>query len=70
MVIAKILTLLLNKFEFSEIIAIHIDYANRPESSREANYVEEWCISLGISFHKRIINEVTRGITDRSVDFT
>ncbi len=50
-----------------EIIALHIDYANRPESSKEAAFVEQWCADLGIAFHKRVINEVTRGITDRSL---
>jgi tRNA(Ile)-lysidine synthase TilS/MesJ len=61
MVIAKILstirassTLLIDK-----IIAIHIDYANRPESGREAQYVEEYCNILNLTFEKRVINEVT-----------
>ena len=48
-----------------EIVAIHIDYANRPESSREADYVRSWCDSLGITCKVRVVSEVTRGITDR-----
>jgi tRNA(Ile)-lysidine synthetase-like protein len=67
MVIAKILVTLRNsnQIPISEIIAIHIDYANREESSEEADFVENWCKELGITFHKRTINEVTRGITNR-----
>jgi tRNA(Ile)-lysidine synthetase-like protein len=48
------------------VIAIHIDYANRDESSEEALYVEGYCKKLAIKFHKRVIDEVTRGVTDRS----
>ena len=44
---------------------MHIDYANRPESSREAAYVRTYCAKLGVEFRCRTINEVTRGITDR-----
>lgn len=68
MVIAKILSALRKSplLQISEIVAIHIDYANRPESSREADFVEDWCIQNGITFRKRLVNEVTRGITDRN----
>eukprot|EP01035_Chromulina_nebulosa_P017251 gene17251-22780_t len=69
MVIAKVLVYLrtLGYARISRVIAIHIDYANREESSREASFVEGWCNDLSIEFHKRVINEVTRGITDRAV---
>lgn len=66
MVISKILNLLQKKHHFSRVAAIHIDYANRTESGREADYVEWWSNKMGCEFHKRTINEVTRGITDRS----
>lgn len=49
------------------MIAIHIDYANRAESGLEADYVEQWCHKQRILFHKRVINEVTRGITNREL---
>lgn len=67
MVISKILQLLqkTKKVQIDEIVALHIDYANRPESGREADYVKQWSESLGIHCHIRTINEVTRGITDR-----
>lgn len=67
MVIAKILTILREKYTISSIVAIHIDYANREESSEEASYVDSWCKQMGLEFRKREIKEVTRGITDRAV---
>jgi tRNA(Ile)-lysidine synthase TilS/MesJ len=67
MVICKILQVLKQskKIPIDEIIAMHIDYANRPESGREAAYVKEWSESLSCRCNIRVINEVTRGITDR-----
>lgn len=50
-----------------QVIALHIDYANRPESGLEATYVEEWCAGLNIIFHKKVINNYTRGIDSRDV---
>lgn len=50
----------------NRILGIHIDYANRDESGREAAFVQEWCEQHNIECHTRAINEVTRGITDRS----
>ena len=52
-------------FEMMRILAIHIDYANRAESGVEAEFVRQWCLSRGIEFHMRRIDEVTRGITKR-----
>ena len=51
----------------TSLVAIHIDYANRPESSAEADYLESWCTQLRINFRKRVVSEVTRGVTDRTV---
>jgi tRNA(Ile)-lysidine synthase TilS/MesJ len=67
MVLSKVLALLQKskKVSISAIVAIHMDYANRPESSKEASYVKEWSESLNIHFRIRTVNEVTRGITDR-----
>ena len=47
------------------IIAIHIDYANRPESGAEAAYVGRFCEEIGAKFICRKIDEVTRGVTAR-----
>jgi len=56
-------------YEHLTIYAVHIDYANRPESSAEADYVRRYCEkNLGtntIEFTCRLIGEVTRGITAR-----
>lgn len=67
MVICKILTLLTQGKDavLNSVLALHIDYANRPESGREAAYVTNWCETLGITCHVRVVNEVTRGITER-----
>ena len=48
-----------------KVVAVHIDYANRPESGAEASFVERWCQKHGIDFYCRRIDEVTRGITAR-----
>lgn len=49
------------------LVAVHIDYANRPESSAEASYVERYCQEYWpqVQFRCRRIDEVTRGITAR-----
>lgn len=69
MVISKILCVLKERGMISPqttIIGIHIDYANREESGKEADYVESWCADRRINFEKRVVSEVTRGITDRN----
>lgn len=43
-----------------EVMGIHIDYGNRHESGREADFVEGWCQRHGVAFHKRAISEVRR----------
>lgn len=48
-----------------EVVALHLDYANRAESGREADFVEAWCRQMGIIFRKRVVGEVTRGVTAR-----
>ena len=48
-----------------DIIAVHIDYANRPESAAEAAYVEQYCHMLGVTCSVTRIEQVTRGITAR-----
>ncbi len=66
MVIASVLVFLNKSCGFAlDIWAVHIDYANRPESGAEADFVRRYCERLGISFQCRRIDEVTRGITAR-----
>jgi hypothetical protein len=82
MVISKILSVLKNhgliNFKYPHgsndekspaevvIVAMHIDYSNRPESGEEAAFVRDWAEEkLGFVFRMRVISEVTRGVTDR-----
>jgi tRNA(Ile)-lysidine synthetase-like protein len=54
-------------YEHLRIVAVHIDYANRPESLAEALYVQKYCQEcLGnVDYYCRRIDEVTRGVTAR-----
>lgn len=47
------------------VIALHIDYGNRPESKAESAFVERWCAEEGVEFKVRAIEEIRRGITGR-----
>jgi len=52
MVISKILRLLQihrPQLRIKSIVAMHIDYGNRPESADEAAYVVDWCTNAGAS---------------------
>lgn len=66
MVIFFILHLLRPVIHIGRIITIHIDYANRQESSQEAEFVKSYSEQYGGICHIRTITEVTRGVTDRS----
>eukprot|EP01126_Amoeba_proteus_P044143 TRINITY_DN4889_c0_g1_i1.p1 TRINITY_DN4889_c0_g1~~TRINITY_DN4889_c0_g1_i1.p1 ORF type:complete len:797 (-),score=196.99 TRINITY_DN4889_c0_g1_i1:197-2494(-) len=66
MVISKILVKLAPIMGF-KVIAIHLDYGNRPESHLEADYVEWWCGKNGIIFRKRYIHEFQRATCDRDM---
>jgi tRNA(Ile)-lysidine synthetase-like protein len=66
MVIASVLAHLRTDCGYNiQIVGIHIDYANRPESGAEAAYVQRYCERLGITYKCRTIDEVTRGVTAR-----
>jgi len=70
MVIAAVLAHLKRSCGYGHltILAVHIDYANRPESGAEADYVRRYCedhLDNAIDFYCRRIGEVTRGITAR-----
>jgi len=67
MVIARVLSYLSKSCWYRlKITALHIDYANRPESAAEADFCGRYCRdTLGIEFHCRRIDEVTRGVTAR-----
>jgi tRNA(Ile)-lysidine synthase TilS/MesJ len=65
MVLAKLLPKLREKHGSFRVVAVHIDYANRPESADEARFVEAWCLERGIEFTQLRINAIKRGITGR-----
>ena len=75
MVISKILVILRdrvwnrsdNMLPSLQVHCVHIDYANRSESSEEANFVKRWCEKHDMKFHIRRIDEYTRGVTNRDV---
>jgi tRNA(Ile)-lysidine synthetase-like protein len=47
------------------VVAVHIDYANRPESAAEADFLRRWCAAQDIDYDCRRIDHVTRGVTAR-----
>jgi tRNA(Ile)-lysidine synthetase-like protein len=67
MVVATVLAHLRDNCNYSHLrlAAVHIDYANRPESGAEADYCARYCQQRGFAFTCRRIEEVTRGITAR-----
>lgn len=66
MVIASVLAHLVQDCNFDlKVYAVHIDYANRPESGAEADFVKRYCEERGITFCLRRIVEATRGVTSR-----
>ena len=49
-------------------VAIHINYANRPEAQAESDYIQGWCERLGISWRvHRMDDSLRRGHTARDV---
>lgn len=45
------------------VVALHIDYGNRPESAAEAEYVRQWCeveVGVGVLSHISILRGVHR----------
>ncbi|KAI2512656.1 DUF924-containing protein [Fragilaria crotonensis] len=66
MVIASVLAHLAHNCNYNiKVYGIHIDYANRPESAAEADYVKRYCEQKDIHFCSRRIDEVTRGVDAR-----
>ncbi|KDO19342.1 hypothetical protein SPRG_15404 [Saprolegnia parasitica CBS 223.65] len=65
MVIAYLLVKLAPRYNNFKVVAVHIDYKNRAESTAEATYVEAWCKPLGIECYVRRIDECQRATTKR-----
>jgi tRNA(Ile)-lysidine synthetase-like protein len=67
MVIISVLAYLATQCHFHiHVCAVHIDYANRPESEAEAVFVKNYCEERHVRFFLRRIDEVTRGVTERN----
>jgi len=62
---SMVLTILL-KFLNCRVVCLHINYNNRPESSEEARFLEEWCKYINIEFILHEINSIHRGEIKRS----
>lgn len=66
MVICKVLVSMRNNGLLSKVMAIHINYNNRADTSiAEANFLKEWCNNLKIEFVLVDITDIKRGITRR-----
>lgn len=67
MVIAAVLVHLRAHLGYSRlrVLAAHVDYANRPESRAEADFVERWCRDRGVDFRRVRVDHVTRGVAPR-----
>ncbi|CEG43323.1 trna-lysidine synthetase [Plasmopara halstedii] len=65
MVVAYLMHKLKVKHGDFTIVAVHLDYGNRPESKAECDYVQRWCERFGMIFYKRRIDEVKRATTRR-----
>ena len=70
MVLAHILSFLRSDenrgFAHLNVVSVHVDYGNRPESAAEATFVSKYSEdTLKVPCTVRRINEVTRGITAR-----
>ena len=52
MVLATMLKHMAPTFNNFDVVAMHIDYSNRPESAAEAAFVEDWCRRHGGGLYK------------------
>ena len=60
MVLAYIL-----KHQGYEVVTLHLDYKNRPESTEEADFVADWSARHGMKFERRTVDQIRRGVTPR-----
>lgn len=64
MVIIACLNQLKSEYKF-EVIGAHIEYANREESHKEAQFLRDWCNDNGIIFEIKQITEIKRDTMNR-----
>ena len=60
MVLAYIL-----KHQGFDVVTLHIDYKNRPESTEEADFVDDWSVRHGMKFERCVVDQIRRGVTPR-----
>ena len=60
MVLAYIL-----KHQGYDVVTLHLDYKNRPESTEEADFVDDWSSRHGMKFERCTVAEIRRGVTPR-----
>jgi tRNA(Ile)-lysidine synthetase-like protein len=48
------------------VVACHINYNNRPETTQEQKFIEEWCYYNNIKLYVKSIDEIKRNNTKRS----
>lgn len=52
--------------EFCKVVAIHINYNNRSEASKEQEFIEKWCENYNIPI-KILLMDITRTCVDRNM---
>jgi len=67
MVILSILNSIKHSFDFKlDVIGVHLDYHNRPETGLEAEFLFRWCQLFTIPLYYRYIHEGIRNSKDRT----
>ena len=54
------------KYLNCEVIGLHINYNNRPETKQEQEFLEKWCNYNGIKLYVKTIEDIKRATTKRS----
>jgi tRNA(Ile)-lysidine synthetase-like protein len=62
---SMVLITILHWLDF-DIVAAHINYNNRSETTIEQEFLEEWCLYNNIKLYIKNINEIKRATTKRS----
>ena len=59
MICSHVLNKLREDYGF-ELIAVHINYTNKPTATKDESFAKAWCCHLGIPLHIRVIDEINR----------
>jgi tRNA(Ile)-lysidine synthetase-like protein len=69
MVISILLMVMKLKGDIKDVVAVHVDYANRKVSNDEATFTINWSQFLGISIYYRRIEHIHRGSGEIDAEF-